>query len=100
MMKQKFIEIIFKALEFMIMLGLLVAALFFVKDVWHEYQLRDTSFKTTTSPLKSMKRDHKQNDVYVILAIFNPLPIKFDNKSNITRYKFMTSFPLILGSKV
>ena len=70
-MKQKFIEIIFKALEFMIMLGLLVAALFFVKDVWYEYQLKDTSFKTTTSPLKSMKRGHIQNDDHMIfVAIF------------------------------
>ena len=96
-MKQKLIEIIFKALEFMIMLGLLVAALFFVKDVWHEYQLRDTSFKTTTSPLKSMKRGHKQNDIYVILAILNPLPIKFDNKNNMTICKYMTSFPILRG---
>ena len=40
------LKILFKASEWLIILGLLVASGFFVKDVWKKYQLKDTSIKS------------------------------------------------------
>ena len=59
-------EKLFKALELLIMLGLLVAAVFFVKDVWNKFQAKDTSTKISTQELKNM------NDRPTITICFDP----------------------------
>ena len=55
-MKQlSFTEKLFKALELFILVGLLVASGFFVKDVLNKYQAKDTSIKISTKELKNLK---------------------------------------------
>ena len=49
------LKILFKASEWLIILGLLVTSGFFVKDVWKKYQLKDTSIKVSTKELNRMK---------------------------------------------
>ena len=49
------LKILLKALEWLMILGLLVASGFFVKDVWKKYQLKDTSIKVSNEKLKTMK---------------------------------------------
>ena len=60
------VEKYFKALEWLIMIGLLVASGFFVKDVWIKFQSRDTSIKVSTKELKNM------NDKPTITICFDP----------------------------
>ena len=59
-------EILFKALEWLIILVLLVASGFFVKDVWNKFQSKDTGIKVSTKELKNM------NDRPTITICFDP----------------------------
>ena len=56
-MKRKTIEKLFNAFEWLAFISLLIAALIFVKDVWNNYQLKNTgtlistkTFDTTPNP--------------------------------------------------
>ena len=60
------VEKLFKALEWLIMIGLLVGSGFFVKDVWIKFQSGDTSIKVSTKELKNM------NDKPTITICFDP----------------------------
>ena len=76
-------EKLFKALEWLIMLGLLVASVFFVRDVWNKYQDKATSIKISTKELKNM------NDKPTITICFDPNAKKSAlDRFNITMEEF------------
>ena len=60
------VEKLFKALEWLVMIGLLVGSVFFVKDVWIKYQSGDTSIKVSTKELRNF------NDKPTITICFDP----------------------------
>ena len=80
------LKILFKALEWLMILGLLVASGFFVKDVWKKYQSNDTSIKVSTKELNKMK------DRPTITICFDPnaKPLALDDYGT-NMLEFMTS---------